>query len=44
METNVEEHSNESNSPDDERESCLMCGACEVLGKGCVLHGSSDEE
>ena len=44
METRAEEDENEGNSLDDERESCLMCGACEVLGQGCVLHASAEEE
>ncbi len=40
METEAEKHGNEDQPPEDDRESCLMCGACEVLGKGCVLHAS----
>jgi hypothetical protein len=44
MEVNAEEDGSESNPPDDERESCLMCGACEVLGLGCVLHSSPEED
>lgn len=43
MEADSEEQSNEGSPPDDERESCLMCGACEVLGQGCVLHASPEE-
>jgi len=40
METDAEEQTGEGKPPEDERESCLMCGACEVLGEGCVLHAS----
>ncbi len=39
MEINPEE--DEGKPPDDGREACLMCGACEVLGEGCVLHAET---
>ena len=44
MGTKIEEDENEGSSLADERESCLMCGACEVLGQGCLLHASPGEE
>jgi hypothetical protein len=31
----------EDTPPDDRLESCLICGACEVLGEGCVLHAGT---
>jgi hypothetical protein len=36
MESNLKE--DEGKLQDDWRESCLMCGACEIHGKGCLLH------
>ena len=44
METDAEEHKNEGNPRDDPQEACLMCGACEILGQGCVLHAPQDAE
>jgi len=40
METDGEEQKREEKPPEDERESCLMCGACEIRGEGCLLHAS----
>jgi len=40
METDREGERIEDKPPEDGRESCLMCGACEVLGEGCVLPAS----
>jgi hypothetical protein len=44
MEIEAENHRSEVKPPDDRRESCLMCGACEVLGRGCLLHASPEED
>ena len=43
MDTGIEEQ-NEAAHPDDERESCLMCGACETMGQVCVLTASLRKE
>ena len=43
MDGNAEKQ-NEAAPPDDERESCLMCGACEILGQRCALHGSLEKD
>lgn len=40
METESKEKKEEGKPPEDEREGCLMCGACEVSGKVCVLPAS----
>ena len=44
MDTNPEGSRNEGKSPDDRREACLMCGACEIIEQVCALHASPEED
>ncbi len=44
METREEEGKTSDKARDDEREACVMCGACTILDKGCLLIVSPEED
>ena len=43
IESDQEKERDEDKPPEDERESCFMCGTCEVRGEGCIVHAAWGE-
>jgi hypothetical protein len=44
LDTNAKGNENEGKSQGDEREACIMCGACEIIGQVCALHAYPEDE